>query len=47
MYVEGYVHAVAGDTGGAIQGNKIDLFIPDRQDALNWGVQEVKVKVYN
>ncbi|KHF40197.1 LysM peptidoglycan-binding and 3D domain-containing protein [Halalkalibacter okhensis] len=46
VYVEGYGHAVAGDTGGAIKGNKIDLFIPNKQDAINWGVQEVNVKVY-
>ncbi|MDT8859748.1 LysM peptidoglycan-binding domain-containing protein [Alkalihalobacillus sp. MEB130] len=47
VYVEGYGHAVAADTGGAIKGNKIDLFIPNRQDALNWGVQEVNVKILN
>ncbi|WP_209124246.1 LysM peptidoglycan-binding domain-containing protein [Alkalihalobacillus sp. BA299] len=46
VYVEGYGNAIAGDTGGAIQGNKIDIFIPNKQDAINWGVQEVKVKVY-
>ncbi|OLO28082.1 hypothetical protein BTR23_18385 [Alkalihalophilus pseudofirmus] len=47
VYVEGYGNAIAGDTGGAIQGNKIDIFIPNKQDAINWGVQEVKVKVFN
>ncbi|WP_332629457.1 LysM peptidoglycan-binding and 3D domain-containing protein [Halalkalibacter flavus] len=47
VYVEGYGHAIAGDTGGAIKGNKIDLFIPNQQDAINWGVQEVNVKVYH
>ncbi len=46
VYVEGYGEAIAGDTGGAIQGNKIDIFIPDKQDAINYGVQEVNVKVY-
>ncbi|MDE5415457.1 LysM peptidoglycan-binding and 3D domain-containing protein [Alkalihalobacterium chitinilyticum] len=46
VYVEGYGHAIAGDTGGAIQGNKIDIFIPNKQDAINWGVQEVNVKVF-
>ncbi|MBP3950731.1 LysM peptidoglycan-binding and 3D domain-containing protein [Bacillus suaedae] len=45
VYVEGYGHAIAGDIGGAIKGNKIDVFIPDRQDALNWGVKEVKVTI--
>lgn len=46
VYVEGYGEAIAGDTGGAIVGNKIDIFIPNKQDAINWGVKEVNVKVY-
>ncbi len=46
VWVEGYGDAIAGDTGGAITGNKIDIFIPDQQDAINYGVQEVTVKVY-
>lgn len=46
VWVEGYGEAIAGDTGGAIKGNKIDIFIPDHQDAVNYGVQEVQVKVY-
>ncbi|WP_078381338.1 LysM peptidoglycan-binding and 3D domain-containing protein [Sutcliffiella halmapala] len=46
VWVEGYGEAIAGDTGGAIKGNKIDIFIPEKQDAINYGVQEVKVKVY-
>jgi 3D (Asp-Asp-Asp) domain-containing protein len=46
VYVEGYGHAIAGDTGGAIVGNKIDIFIPEKQDAINWGVRDVKVTVY-
>ncbi|WP_100407383.1 LysM peptidoglycan-binding and 3D domain-containing protein [Bacillus solitudinis] len=46
VYVEGYGEAIASDTGGAIKGNKIDLFVPERQDALNWGVRDVKVTVY-
>ncbi|MGD6780686.1 MULTISPECIES: 3D domain-containing protein [Bacillaceae] len=46
VWVEGYGEAIAGDTGGAIKGNKIDIFIPEKQDAINYGVQEVQVKVY-
>ncbi len=46
VWVEGYGEAIAGDTGGAIKGNKIDIFIPEHQDAVNYGVQEVQVKVY-
>lgn len=45
VWVEGYGEAIAGDTGGAIKGNKIDIFIPTKQEALNWGRKTVKVKI--
>ncbi|MCD5325264.1 MULTISPECIES: LysM peptidoglycan-binding and 3D domain-containing protein [Pontibacillus] len=45
VYVEGYGKAVAGDIGSAIQGNKIDVFIPNRSDALNWGRRTVEVTI--
>lgn len=35
------------DTGGAIKGNKIDVFVPSKSDASNWGVKTVSVKVLN
>ncbi|TLS34933.1 peptidoglycan-binding protein [Pseudalkalibacillus caeni] len=47
VYVEGYGYAIAGDTGGAINGNRIDIFIPNKQDALDFGRRTVKVKVLN
>lgn len=46
VYVEGYGLAVAGDTGGAIKGNKIDVFMSSHSKALNWGRRSVKVTVY-
>lgn len=46
VYVEGYGEAIAGDTGGSIKGNKIDVFYPTRQMALDWGRRTVTVKVY-
>lgn len=46
VYVEGYGMAIAGDTGGAIKKNKIDLHMPTKKKALNWGVKTVKIKVY-
>ncbi|WP_144460956.1 3D domain-containing protein [Siminovitchia fortis] len=46
VYVEGYGMAIAGDTGGAIKKNKIDLHMPTKKKALNWGVRTVKIKVY-
>lgn len=45
VWVEGYGEAIAGDTGGAIKGNIIDVFMPNRQDALNWGRKTVTIKV--
>lgn len=47
VWVEGYGEAIAGDTGGAIKGNKIDVFIPSKTDAYTWGRKQVKIKVYN
>ncbi|MEK3980130.1 3D domain-containing protein [Psychrobacillus sp. FSL K6-2836] len=47
VWVEGYGEAIAGDTGGAIKGNKIDVFIPSYDNAIAWGVKEVKIKVIN
>jgi|GEM_PF-386346 len=47
LYIDGYGYAVAGDTGGAIHGKRIDLFMPDRTDALQWGRQTVKVNILN
>ena len=47
VYVEGYGEAIAADTGGAIKGKKIDVFMSSKSKALNWGVKTVKIKVYN
>jgi 3D (Asp-Asp-Asp) domain-containing protein/LysM repeat protein len=47
VYVEGYGEAIAGDTGGAIKGNKIDIFIPTKQEAINFGRKQVKVTILN
>lgn len=47
VYVEGYGHAIAGDIGSAIKGNKIDVFIPNRANALKWGRKQVKIQVLN
>jgi 3D (Asp-Asp-Asp) domain-containing protein/LysM repeat protein len=47
VYVEGYGVATAADTGGAIKGNRIDVFIPSKQDAINWGKKHIKIKILN
>ena len=47
VYVEGYGYAVAADTGGAIKGNKIDVFFPSKQMHIDGEVKKVKIKVLN
>ncbi len=45
VYVEGYGAASALDTGGAIRGNRVDLYMSSTQEALSWGVRNVTVYV--
>ncbi|NPV87924.1 peptidoglycan-binding protein [Coprothermobacteraceae bacterium] len=45
LYVEGYGYAVAADTGGAIKGNRIDLYFNTREECIKWGRRLVKVYV--
>ncbi len=45
VYVEGYGYAIAGDTGGAINGHKIDVFFSSKSEAYRWGQRQVKVRI--
>ena len=45
VYIPGYGMAIAADTGGAIKGNKIDLFLNSENDCINWGVQTVSLYI--
>ncbi len=45
LYVEGYGFGRAADTGGSIKGNRLDLFMEERSQCLNWGRKTVKVYV--
>lgn len=47
VFVEGYGYATAEDIGGGIKGNEIDVFIPEEQDAMQWGRKDVKVTILN
>jgi len=43
MYIEGYGYAWAADTGGAVKGNVIDLFMEENSQCVKWGRRTVKV----
>lgn len=45
LYIDGYGFARAMDTGGAIKGNRIDLFFDTKEEALRWGRRSVTVFV--
>lgn len=41
--IEGLGLRVAEDTGSAVKGNIVDIFMSTHQEALNWGRRKVKV----
>ena len=45
MDVPGYGLVPVLDRGGTIEGNKLDVFFPKHQEALNWGRQYLKVRI--
>jgi N-acetylmuramoyl-L-alanine amidase len=45
VYVEGFGYMSAEDTGSAIKGNRIDIFIPSREEALEYGVKNITVQI--
>jgi len=45
LHIEGYGAAVAADTGGAIQGQKIDLYMDSEHECLQWGRRKVEVQI--
>jgi 3D (Asp-Asp-Asp) domain-containing protein len=47
VWVEGYGEAIAGDTGGAIKGHKIDVLMSSSSKARAWGRKTVKIKILN
>jgi 3D (Asp-Asp-Asp) domain-containing protein len=46
LFIPGYGWARAKDTGSAIKGHKIDVWLPSKSQALKWGRKKLKVKVY-
>ena len=45
LFVEGYGEGIAEDTGGAIQGHIIDLYMESEDECWAWGRRQVKVQV--
>ncbi len=45
MYIPGYGIAMAGDTGGSIVGNKIDVFMSDWHRAIQWGRRDMEIYI--
>lgn len=45
LYVEGYGEALAADTGGAIKGNRIDLYFESPKDVAKYGKKRIKVYI--
>lgn len=46
VYVPGYGYGRVEDRGGAIKGNKLDLWFSSHEKALRWGRKKMKVKVW-
>jgi uncharacterized protein YabE (DUF348 family) len=45
LYVEGYGYATADDIGGAIKGDRMDVFFESERDSVRWGRRYVKVYI--
>ena len=45
LYIPGYGIAMAGDTGGSIKGNRLDVFMNDWHKAIQWGRRTLDVYV--
>jgi len=47
VYVENYGYAIAEDTGGAIKGNRVDLYMNSNSAAYSWGRRNVTIYILN
>lgn len=45
VYIEGYGYGTALDTGGAIRGDRVDLYFDTYREVEDWGVRYVRVFV--
>lgn len=45
LYVPGYGEGIAADTGGAVRGNRIDVWLPSEAQAEEWGVKTITITI--
>lgn len=45
VYIPGYGYAIASDTGGAIKGNIIDLYMNSHDECISWGRRQVTLHI--
>jgi 3D (Asp-Asp-Asp) domain-containing protein len=45
LYVEGYGEGIAEDTGGAIKGEILDLYMESEDECWSWGRRTVEVRI--
>ncbi|GEM_PF-3214937 len=45
IFIPGYGWGTALDTGGAIQGNSIDIWMPTYSQCMQWGVRSLTIKI--
>jgi uncharacterized protein YabE (DUF348 family) len=45
LWVDGYGYAIAEDIGGAIKGNKIDLYFHSSSEMWDWGARNVDIYI--
>ncbi len=45
LWVDGYGYAIAEDVGGAIKGNKIDVYFHTSSEMWNWGLRNVNIYI--
>jgi len=45
LFVEGYGEGIAEDTGGAIKGEILDLYMESESECWDWGRRQVEVKL--
>lgn len=46
MYIEGYGYGKVADRGGAIKGDRLDLYFPSHRKATQWGRKTQVVNVW-